>query len=305
MQPVNWTLVGDVKSGKSYFVYTALRALSSSSSVPLFIPEETNRILNTRMTEHIRKGKLDSTSAEIIAYRFDQKAPGAPDRREVCIVDGPGLALHPDLVANDAISQAVASSYREAAFGSDALVVMLPLPSSSAPDTTGWQEVVLQFVGSLHQHADPRLKRIAVCVSKVDSADDFEAAAASGSRKAFAQAVLARADRGSRVVSAIRNFRSLRAGLQVAFFPVSSFGIVRGTNRRNVIPGTDLPLVNHIRFDFLQTCLDTPLYPRPFREDEVGALWKPFNVEAPFKFLLTGALPDGSGILLEELVASD
>jgi hypothetical protein len=258
------------------------------------------------MTEHMRKGKLDATSGGIIEYKFQQKAAPGQDARDVCIVDGPGKALYLDHATTEAVvSRETSEAYRAAAFGSDALVVILPLASPSAPDTTGWVEVVRQFVGSLHQHAEKRLKRIAVCISKVDQADGFEEAAAAANFKAFTQDVLSRADSGGRVGSAIRNFLSMQDGLQVSFFPVSSFGIVRGTNRRNVIPETDLPLVNHIQFDVRPTCLGTPLYPRPFHEKEVNDLWKPFNVEAPFRFLLTGEMPEGSGLLMAEIPSSD
>lgn len=304
-----WTLIGDVSSGKTFLTFAALQRPEFAKDLALRPEPATERNLATRLKEHITLGTPDATSSGLVEYRFSAGLSSGANGGTVRVVltDGPGGESVRSVARQiSGTVSAVAKEFVDRVGVSDALLLILPHPGHNKEAGLAWRAGLISFINSLPHVLLKRPVRIGLCISKVDQSPSFarmirnEEGCDMGW---FTRTVYREADDTSAICHALSVAIREMPDVSSAVFPVSSFGVVRGTRRPNALRGLSHPLVHHLQVPSKTGRLGVPIYTRAFTDTEVNSLWQPFNVHAPLRYLLDGHVSDQSGLTLENLVA--
>lgn len=304
-----WTLLGTTSAGKTFFVYSAINNYPATDDLTLGLSSEADFMLRDLIEQHMRDGIIAPTKT---LNRYDVWLQGAAaglavgDYAAVEIVDGPGGDGAPTRLATRVDqTESTREEYLAAVRQSDCLVLFLPCPTPTEQQPPEFLRALAGVISAMRPETLQALKRIAVCITKCDQHPDFPdvASGSGGSMQIadFTREALRLADPQGLVTNALRMFGLGRPGIELAFFAVSSFGMLAGTPHRNLLPGGNLPVLYSLPLNGLQGRHDVPIYPRPFTETELARLWQPFNVHAPIRFLACGGTGGDTGLALGAL----
>ena len=331
----SWVLVGSVGSGKTFFLDTAMtsRAVERSVANPRtgimnfdFIVQTgsdtayVDQVLRTRAQGSVP----DATSGEVRPHRFvvnlqpdpsgevaDSALPVAMHRKRILMIDGPGGALVRDRPKAELEGTGLEHTGRdlnEAVMNATALIMCIPaIPNDRA--TMEFEDGSLVELLSKIMLADaPKLKRIAVCLTKYDAPlYDLgpDAHRAARDRDTIATTWMNIESRRN-IHEALRDIAlssTAENRVDVMFFPVSTYGFIGDTGYPNYEPRTDLPLVLPQHPLLRVGHFDVPLYPEPFKPSEVNKLVRPFNIAEPLAFLAGGSAKGMLHMSMDEMEA--
>jgi hypothetical protein len=304
-----WTLLGTTSAGKTFFVYSAINNYPATSELSLRLTADADFKLRDLIEQHMREGIIAATKT---LNRYEVWLQGAAaniesGNREVLeIVDGPGGDGAPTRLARQLdATVSTRDEYLAAVRQSDSLLLFLPCPTATQPQPPEYVRALAGAINAMSPEDLQALKRVAVCITKCDQHPNFpDVASGTGESMGFNDftcAALKLADPQGLVTNALRMLGYSLPNREIAFFAVSSFGMLAGTPHRNLLPEGNLPVLYNLPLSGLLGQHDVPIYPRPFTETELTLLWQPFNVHAPIRFLACGGAVGEAGLALEAL----